>query len=99
MAKATKAAKAAAQRTSPATAPALPAIGSAFAVTEIIEFEEGRRLIARYRPEHSYRVTDLNQAFVGGLIADGKAGAGAPAGTAAGMLTSGKGDARGSVRT
>jgi hypothetical protein len=95
MAKATKAAKAAART----TAPALPAIGSAFAVTEIIEFEEGRRLIARYRPEHSYRVTELNQAFVGGLIAAGKAGAGQSAGGAAGALAAGKGRASGTVKT
>ena len=87
----------------------LPAIGSVFTVTEIVEFEDGRRLIARYLPQFpdaepddpvpTYRVTEINQAFVAAQIAVGVVTLGGPAApTNANALTSGTGKASGTVR-
>jgi hypothetical protein len=60
-------------------------IGQSFRVTEAKDFNDRGILVARYLPELSYRVTELNQAFVEGLEQEGIAIAGAqsPAGTAA----------------
>lgn len=66
---------------------ALPAIGAPFTVTEEAEFRDGRRLVARYQPKLGYRITDLNRAFVGGLIAQGKANIGVPGAGAANAPT------------
>lgn len=100
MAKAKKAAPKAAATPSGAAAADLPAIGMPFAVTETTEFTEGRRLIARYLPEFGYRVTALNQAFVGEMIAAGKAAIGIPgAGGAKNAPAATPAAARGTVRT
>lgn len=88
----------------------LPAIGSVFTVSKIVELEEGRRLIARYLPAFpdakkgdpvpTYRVTEINQAFVAGQIASGVVTLGGPSVAAgANALTAGAAKVTGTVRT
>lgn len=88
----------------------LPPVGAQFTVSETVELEEGRRLVARYLPalpgaspgdpKPTYRVTERNQAFVAEQIAAGAATLGGfGAGGAGNALAAGAGKASGTVRT
>ncbi len=49
-----------------------------FHVLEVIEFRQGPVLVARYRPDFGYRMTEVNESFIADLIKAGKAALGAP---------------------
>lgn len=71
-----------------AKTPAPATVGHRFAVSTAADFHVGTKLVAKWRPGGSYRVTEENCVRVGELLANGTAtdlGAGAsqsPGGTA-----------------
>jgi hypothetical protein len=76
------------------------AIGTSFRVASIIEIKDARgRIIARFLPEHDYRVTVRNLAEVERLVASGDAILGGPAPAKAATLTAKPAKLRGRANT
>jgi hypothetical protein len=77
-----------------------PAIGTSFRVSETQEIKNGRgRILARYLPEHQYRVTAANLECIKALVDAGLAVPGAIAPVKTATLTSGPAKLRGHAKT